>query len=123
MKKKLPRKVKPCARSLLTALTANMMYAIQRNGSTPPQFLHSAQPSPSSAISRQQNFWLNHHPVVQYPIFMSDSQTVIMDIKAALTPIPTPCGSAKLRHTSGVQGRTDQGDDHPALALLERISD
>jgi hypothetical protein len=56
----------------------------------PPQFLHSEHPSPSAETSKQQNFWDNHQPVVQYPIFRSDSQTVMIDIRAALSPMPTP---------------------------------
>lgn len=55
-----------------------------------PHRLHSMQLSPSSDISRQQNLRLNHQPVEQYPSLTSDSQPVMIDMRAELTPIPMP---------------------------------
>src|ERR1700733_4608012 len=52
---------------------------------------HEAHTSVSSfSISQQQNCWFNHHPSEQYPILISDSHSVTMDINPAFNPMHTP---------------------------------
>ena len=72
-------------------VTANMTKIIQRAKVKWLQECHESHPSTSSpSISQQQNCWFSHQPSEQYPIFMSDSHAVIMEMTAALAPMHSP---------------------------------
>lgn len=66
--------------------------------------------SPPS-ISQQQNCWFSHHPSEQYPILMSESHSVAIDMSAAFTPIPMPVRTR-------IQHRTAR---HRCCSATERI--
>jgi hypothetical protein len=71
--------------------TENRTYIIHCTSEKRLQGLHASHaPSPSTSISQQQKSWLSHQLPVQYPFLRSESHSVTMDIKAALTPMQIP---------------------------------
>ena len=107
------------------------------------QGCHESQPVSSSySISQQQNCWFSHHPSEQYPILMSDSHSVAIEMTAALTPIAIPAvlrapyqrcfrlsrkaGARVLQCVEEGRGRrrsatlTDQADDKPTLPSMRQ---
>ena len=62
------------------------------------QNLQESQISSSPSISQQQNCWFNHQPSLQYPILISESHSVIMEMSAALSPMHIPYHD-KRQHT------------------------
>lgn len=72
-------------------LTANRTYTNHLATVTSLQGCQESQTFVSSlSISQQQKFWFNHHPSEQYPILMSDSHSVTIDINAAFRPMHIP---------------------------------
>lgn len=55
----------------------------------------SSQPASLASVSspQQQNLRFSHQPVAQWPILTSESHSVTMEMRAALTPMaaPAPC--------------------------------
>ena len=108
----------------------------QRAGITSLHWCHASHVSSSPpSISQQQNCWFSHHPSEQYPILMSDSHSVAIEMTAALTPIAipavlqTPCQKhfARVLQSSNVgrdsrrKGRlTDQANDKPTLPSMRQ---
>src|SRR5712672_3990287 len=75
----------------IVARTANSTYINQRATVTVLHRCQESHPlSSSPSSSQQQNCRLSHQPSEQYPILMSDSHSVTIEMIAALIPMLAP---------------------------------
>lgn len=105
-----------------SALTANIMNIIHLAIVTVLQGLQDSHPSTSSpSISQQQNCWFNHHPSEQYPILMSESHSLTMDIIAAFIPMQTPKHPAGMVNNKKIYVRAQNESDIPTRLTTNQL--
>jgi hypothetical protein len=75
----------------------------------------------SPPISQQQNCWFNHQASEQYPIFMSDSHSVTIEIIAALSPMQTPEKLDSQTSQMSLSLLTNETNNKPALSCINQL--